>query len=503
MSNIDEIFKKGLDGKGMEYSDASWASMEQVLNTKKVGFFGRYKLLLGLGSLLLVSSIAFVCFEKLESNTATNTPTVANNSSESEAYSSADELTKYNDGIKTTDYQQSNDPKYVKNWTPAVSNGDNSGSRIVNEKRSNAVIGSSGREANSINNSAISTLENISIRTAQPIRDVSVPSKISEESGVVIISDKTEESLPLSVVTINTSPTLKQETLIKKDFAPVVTTLSKSLSSIDYKLGTKSLDKMDFLPNPNKKKARLYLSPYAGYVNYEKSVVLPVSLRDENNNLGNSETQSSWNYGINVGLKKGNWMLSTGLGVLSLREKTNYITQKEAYTYTTAPRIVNGEYTTTPRGTRVALVSQTTIDSTLVSTTSNACNDCNVSFNYVSVPLSLQYNFGKSRLRYFAEAGVTASFLQNAKGDYALPEVITIDSVSQSNGVIVDLTKSEDVSKMLLQANAAVGVKFWLTPRWNLWTSYGYGMGLNSMLSTYEQKPTLQNLRVGVEFKLR
>ena len=38
MSNIDDIFKKGLDGKGMEYSDASWADMEGMLGGKKVGF---------------------------------------------------------------------------------------------------------------------------------------------------------------------------------------------------------------------------------------------------------------------------------------------------------------------------------------------------------------------------------------------------------------------------------------------------------------------------------
>ena len=77
------------------------------------------------------------------------------------------------------------------------------------------------------------------------------------------------------------------------------------------------------------------------------------------------------------------------------------------------------------------------------------------------------------------------------------------DSIAVPGTSIVALANSEEVSKIVLQANAAVGVKLWLTPRWNLWSSYGYGLGLNSILSSYEQKPRNQYLRLGVEFKLR
>ena len=224
---------------------------------------------------------------------------------------------------------------------------------------------------------------------------------------------------------------------------------------------------------------------------------------DKQNNLGKSTTENAYNYGLNVGVKKGNWMLSSGLGMLSLREKTYYTESQEEYIYITAPRISDAEYTTTPRGTRVALISQEKVDSTLLSSTNQICEGCDVSFNYISVPLNLQYNLGKKRLRYFAEAGLTASFLVNAKGTYALLKNANKDLTILPTTEIVDLSTSEEVAKMLLQANAAVGAKFWLTPRWNVWTSYGYGMGLNSMLASYGQKPTIQNVRVGVEFKLR
>jgi hypothetical protein len=43
MSKIDDIFKEGLDQKGLAYSDAHWAGMEALLDKKKKGFFVRYK----------------------------------------------------------------------------------------------------------------------------------------------------------------------------------------------------------------------------------------------------------------------------------------------------------------------------------------------------------------------------------------------------------------------------------------------------------------------------
>ena len=230
---------------------------------------------------------------------------------------------------------------------------------------------------------------------------------------------------------------------------------------------------------------------------------MPENIADKEGNLGKSDAQNSYNYGLNVGVKRGKWMLSSGVGVLGLNENTNYSETSEAYTYSTVPRITNNQYTTTPRGTRVVLVTQQNVDSTLVSTTSQVCEGCDVSFNYISIPLNLQYNFGENRLRYFAEAGLNTLILQKARGNYALLQQIQADSISVSSTSIVALENSEEVFKVVLQANVAVGVKLWLTPRLNLWSSYGYGLGLNSILSGYEQKPKNQYLRVGVEFKLR
>jgi len=490
MSNIDDIFKKGLDGKGMEYSDASWAAMEGMLGGKKVGFFARYKLLLGLGSVLLISSMGLWYFINQNKANTVNTPSVVAYNEENTAIYKTPH---YVDTAKSTDYESSKVLATEESSTPLVN-----------------------KEVTIVQVRAPRTRKTADIQETGTVKVDDSKGKSSDNTTAGITTlDPMDNGFrnyePLTVSTAGSTQTnstdvtssSEAETLVKPNFQEVILTNGIGMNEFGYEVSANGTDSLDFLKNPTKRKFAFYVSPYAGYVNYTKNTVLPERASDEQDNLGKSNTANAYNYGLNVGVKKGNWMLSSGLTMLSLKEKTYYTESQEEYTYITAPRISNAEYTTTPRGTRVALITQEKVDGTLLSSTNQICEGCEVSFNYASVPLNLQYNFGQKRLRYFVEAGLTASFLVNAKGTYALLKNANKDITILSTTEIVDLSTSEEVAKMLLQANAAVGAKFWLTPRWNLWTSYGYGMGLNSMLASYEQKPTIQNVRVGVEFKLR
>ena len=492
MSNIDDIFKKGLDGKGMEYSDASWAAMEGMLGGKKVGFIARYKLLLGLGSVLLISSMGLWYFINQNKANTVNTPSVVAYNEENTAIHKTPH---YVDTAKSTDYESSKVLVTEESSTPLV----NKEITIVSPRVSVLRTGK--------------TPEIPETGTVR-VNDSKGKSSDNTTAGITTL-DPMDNGFrnyePLTVSTAGSTQTnstdvtssSEAETLVKPNFQEVILTNGIGMNDLGYEVSANGPEHLDFLKNPTKRKFAFYVSPYAGYVNYTKNTVLPENASDEQNNLGKSNTANAYNYGLNIGVKKGNWMLSSGLGMLSLREKTYYAESQEEYTYVTAPRISKNDFAFTPRGTRVALISQEKVDSTLLSSTNQICEGCEVSFNYVSVPLNLQYNLGKKRLRYFAEAGISASFLINAKGTYALLRNANKDITVLPTTEIVDLSTSEDVAKMLLQTNAAVGAKYWLTPRWNLWTSYGYGMGLNSMLASYEQKPTIQNVRVGVEFKLR
>jgi len=521
MSNIDDIFKKGLDGSGMEYSDASWASMEQMLGAKKVGFFARYKLLLGLGSMLLIGSIAFFYFNDLESDTVAHTPVVLGDDIASDAANvlgAKNELALADNAIKSEtndvvldDRSNSTAAKSDASQAPTIAQEPKEIEKAIvdaTSSKSNKQIKVNDRTINSSTSDGtfLDPIDNgfrIAEQPTTPMDEniAALSTRVTSEPLENDRADLMQVSSPSVSVPVISKPTAVLETLVKPEFEAAVMASSIAVSDFSYDLSAKNFTKLAFLPSPKGKKYGFYLSPYAGYVNYAKKAVLPENLFDEENNLGKSTAQNSYNYGFNVGVKKGKWMLTTGVGILSLKESTFYTLSNREYEYTTAPRISNSEFRYTPRGTRVALISQENIDSTFRESRVQLCEGCDVSFNYVSVPLNLQYNFGNKRLRYFAEAGLTASFLQNAQGNYTLP-LRGSDSSDLVVLSIQDLNANEDVSKMLLQANAAVGAKFWLTPKWNLWSSYGYGMGLNSMLSSYEQKPTIQNLRVGVEFKL-
>jgi hypothetical protein len=488
MSNIDDIFKKGLNGKGMEYSDASWAAMEGILSGKKVGFIAHYKLLLGLGSVLLISSVVLWYF--INQNKV-NTPSVV-------AY---------------------NGENTVKNGTPGYvdsTSTDYENRKMLATEESSAPLVHKEITLAPVQVSAPLTGKTADIQETGTIRVDDSKGKISENTSAGSITiDATDNGLrnydPLTVSaegnTLTTSTDMKSssevETQVKPGFQEVISTNRIAINGFGYAVIANGAEQLDFLKTPTKKKFSFYVNPYAGYVNYTKNAVLPINASDEGDNLGKSTAENSYNYGLNVGVEKGNWMLSSGLGMLSLREKTYYAESQEEYTYVTAPRISENDFAFTPRGTRVALITQEKVDSTLISSTDQICEGCEVSFTYVSVPLNLQYNLGNKRLRYFAEAGISASFLINAKGRYALLKNTDVNITVLPNTEIVDLSTSEAVARILLQANAAVGAKYWLTPRWNLWTSYGYGMGLTSMLGSYEQKPTIQNIRIGLEFKLR
>ena len=501
MSNIDDIFKKGLDGKGMEYSDASWAGMEQMLNTKKVGFFARYKLLLGVGSVLLVSSIALIYLNSLESDTKANTPAIVADSADPNVHTGEVEISLYDNPTKVTDYKTSKDPTYQKSWTPSdqqeelAGSAKNEGSPSSSGK-SSLVKTTPIKDSSAVNSSFLDPTDN-GFRYSEPLTATMTSDGETGLSSAPSVSDATDELLS------TLAPSDGFELLVKPKFQEVISARPTELLNIPYEFTPAGAQKLDFLHSPKKRKFAVFLSPYAGYVNYRKNEALPKLASDFESNLGKSVMQTSFNYGLNVGVKRGNWMLTSGLGIVSLQEKTYYTESEEEYSYIQSPKISDINYTTTPRGTRVALVTQQTIDSTLSVTTRQVCEGCEVSFDYVSVPLNLQYNLGKRRLRYFAEVGVSASFLTSARGTYATLKNANGHLTVLPSVQLVDLSTSDDIAKMLLYGNAAVGAKFWLTSKWCLWTSYGYGRGLNSMLGSYEQKPTIQNVRVGMEFKLR
>lgn len=126
--------------------------------------------------------------------------------------------------------------------------------------------------------------------------------------------------------------------------------------------------------------------------------------------------------------------------------------------------------------------------------TQDLCVDCMANFQYWSIPLRLQYNTkSRNRLSYYGALGVDLDILKSTTGFYT----------DADHGVLITKDLSEAVLKStVIQLHGAIGAKYSITSRWKLWTGLGYGYSLQSMTKNYSQKPRIQSLNLGVEFKL-
>lgn len=148
--------------------------------------------------------------------------------------------------------------------------------------------------------------------------------------------------------------------------------------------------------------------------------VLPfLNLTHSNENLIHKEdytsfvkpAQSSLGGGVSVELILKNIALRTGVGYNTLHLTRLTETIKSNYSYDTSYTIINPIYQTTPSGNPVALIKQQ-IDSNLQSTnTSTAENQ--ERYQYLSIPLTLQYLIAHKRIQLMAEAGIVNNLIIN------------------------------------------------------------------------------------------
>ncbi|PCJ66478.1 MAG: hypothetical protein COA58_06790 [Bacteroidetes bacterium] len=223
--------------------------------------------------------------------------------------------------------------------------------------------------------------------------------------------------------------------------------------------------------------------------------------RDKRNaNAINSEKEvSSIGYGLGgfVGYKR--WKFKLGVGQLNLREKNNYIGEMYDYTYDTSFVLVKRNYNITSHGKTTALVKEI-INSTVDTSSMSLCQDCKTTFSYIEIPMSIQYEVGKSRLRCFGEIGVGLSFLQKAKGYYST--AFMENAMSENGGTYrIAQVQKEDVNKMLWSTKVALGIKYRLTKELSLYSSYEYTMYRTSMMTNYDQMARLNKAKLGIEYR--
>ena len=118
------------------------------------------------------------------------------------------------------------------------------------------------------------------------------------------------------------------------------------------------------------------------------------------------------------------------------------------------------------------------------------CKDCRMNLQYVSVPLSLSYEYPIGKVRVFTGIGVSYNFLLKASGFYS------------AQNEVIGLDNSSIIKQSYLNANIDLGIRGDLFYGLGYFASYRYGLGINSMTGPYTQKANSNQLRLGISVRL-
>lgn len=475
MSNIDEIFKKGLDGKGVEYSESHWSSMEKMLNANKIGFFARFKWTLSVSALLLLCVAIYVLWPNLSSKqtvahtpsqttdqTSNNANLYAHDQNILESTNNTDEITALNDQpegaldedsdilLSVDDVENQHSPEII----TTISTGDPLGDRISFNDPMTTSVGNIQSDAESSSDAGVVSEE--------------MPSKpLTGSVNRASFEDHTVDNLnPIGLSSIPLGNLSNMGTQIKlKELYP--------------------------------KRYGFYVYPFISSVDYDRSQ-MRVNARTEGSGDFYDKPIQSQAFGIHVGVRRNKMQVTSGIEFITLKEQTDYWDFEKVWDYTVTRTLVKRNYTKTPRGANVALITEET-DSSFTVNPVKHCENCEATFQYLSVPLNFQYELGKRRLGYFIEAGGSVSFLRKASGSY-----VVLDGDDRSNWrVIRDMESLDFLNSTMFYGGGALGVKYKVTGDLSLWTSYGYRKGFTSIFKDFEQTPTLKMLNIGVGYKLR
>lgn len=449
MNPIDEIFKKGLEGKGKTYSQSHWSEMDKLLDQKRrlrSRILTRSLYLLGFLGVIVIAVGLNMHFNKIRKDSV-----VVNEGESKSAYLGLENKPKPNE-------QENSVEVIAKELQP-----NNSG-------HMDSFRGESYRTA-----LELSPGHNNSLDTSWPqAQDIELVSLVVE---------------PLD--TYNTDK--RFDFVTETDFLPIDSI--EAYNQVQLLLNNKNISMTRVEPDFSliKSKWVMSVSPFVSYDMYDRKIEVNHVLNLKRSEKGIAQIGG----GVKILVSKGPWGISSGFGRMTFMERTNYETTSLSWTYDTAIVLVKRKYIQTPRGGQVALVEKR-IDSTATISPLLDCKDCEAKFSYFNVPLSVSYFVNHKRLTYFLQMGGTASFLRQAEGKYVLEDVVSADQFNP----VGDLKNARQLNKVVYYLNSSIGVKRRLVNDLSVWGSLGYGYGLNSMTTGYTQRSRVQRVQIGIEYTL-
>lgn len=447
MNKLDNIFKKGLDGKGLKYSDKHWKQLQQQLNKDQKSRKGLFWIL-PIGFLFIVLGLYFG--NKLFQTNANN-QTLA--------------IEIENQPIETQEYSN---PNFTEQTTE-ISFSETETQDFIQQKREVAIYKKqNGLKAHSNSREGKQEASKTSI-TASGIGSKNAVQNKNKSQENSIEHQKVLDFKEVYHLNTRTFGLLLLDSLIEPIPFAVNTPLRK-LKSKWYRS----------------------VNPFISMIQYNKKV----DVTDQSGYKTQEITRQSGGYGIYLFARKKRFAFKTGLASFDLKEVTNYTNTIHHWDYSSTYIVENDNYGKTRLGTPIILIREI-VDSTLTTYQETAHPNSEVKFSYLTVPVQVQYEFGRKRWACFTGLGFNFSFLRSASGIYATDFMHSPSGESQLS--YQDISSRKNITQTLVDGEVNAGIKYRVTKNTALLMSYAYTQSINSMMSTYSQQVMLHQMRFGVE----
>lgn len=464
MKNIDELFNEQLNANGLPYKEDYWNQMETMLNEKKKkkrGFFWSHTAAFVLGA-LVTASVAYALLSASETSSPFALHTVMNTI----------EIT----GLKTPDNPSEQPP--VLHQSETIIGKQNVFHTPTEKSFSNNKQNTS---YTPVSPNAISekpnpeTTEYFIEKPAIVSETIQPENTITPQVPALAVNDF---ALPI-VFTIDPMGLYRTSfPNVNKDiFEPLATPAHKHLSDTTQ-LKKKPLD-------PDYNKWTLWLAP-----SYQRDFYLAYN----NGRYNEEKNLNSTGFNLNMIAAKKGWRFKSGLGYMQLNTRTNYSSETRTYSFDTSYAMIERNYGQTPAGKPLALIKRR-IDTTTTVNTFIKNPNALANISYLKIPLTAAYTFGNAQWGLFVETGFNLAIRMQSKGEYTTYNGSTYEPR--------DMKTSGDIRPMLLQANAAFGLRYRIVKGINISGSYGFNRSLNSVTRSYQRLPALNYYQLGFEFRLK
>jgi len=362
MKDWDNIFKKGLENKGIQYKEEYWEEMENMLNSKNAKYIPSWSLKRGfflIGAILLLLFFTRLLFEGNYRQTVSSMSKLNPSTIEIEGGKKKDKIALKTDSAPKTKVTSHHPNTHTIKSYPLINPNPELGGTDAQKEESK-------------------------VKGYQSQIQFPILKNLKETGLFTPLLFQSKQRFPKQLLT----PLYLGNNTIKERSPKESKTSSLEASKWFYYFGL-NLEMLDY------RKAN-----YAG-----------IQLKNQ------EAPQPSYEVNIFFTARKKKVRFGLGLGLKHLEEKTNYQELISNWSYDTSYVLIQRQHQQNPDGSWTALIKRN-VDSTDHPTKLEHCNNCKTTFDYITIPANVQYELALKKWGLFGSLGITANILVKQQGLY-------------------------------------------------------------------------------------